>query len=58
MHNLRAAFAGPSVRDRWQFCRLGGDKTGDDRFREWFVPLADGLYDEHLKELKEEGLSE
>ena len=34
---------------------IGGDKTGDDRFYERFVPLADRLYDEHLKELKEEG---
>ena len=37
---------------------IGGDKTGDDRFYEWFVPLADRLYDEHLKELKDEGLIE
>ena len=37
---------------------IGGDKTGDDRFYERFVPLADGLYDEHLKELKDEGLIE
>ena len=35
---------------------IGGDKTGDDRFYKQFVPLADRLYDEHLKELKEEGL--
>ena len=34
---------------------IGGDKTGDDRFYERFVPLADRLYDEHLRELKEEG---
>ena len=33
----------------------GGDKTGDRRFYERFVPLADRLYDEHLKALKEEG---
>ena len=37
---------------------IGGDKTGDDQFYKRFVPLADGLYDEHLKELKEEGLIE
>ena len=35
-----------------------GDKTGDDRFYEQFVPLADRLYDEHLKELRNEGLIE
>ena len=36
---------------------LGGDKTGDNRWYEQRVPHADGLYDEHLKELKREGLS-
>ena len=35
---------------------VGGDKTGDDRWYEEFVPLADRLYDEHLAELKREGL--
>jgi hypothetical protein len=35
---------------------LGGDKTGDDRWYERFVPVADRLYDEHLEELKKEGL--
>jgi len=34
---------------------LGGDKTGDDRWYEKHVPLADRLYDEHLELLKEEG---
>jgi hypothetical protein len=33
---------------------IGGDKTGDDRFYERYVPWADRLYDEHLAELKEE----
>ena len=31
-------------------------KTGDDRFYEVFVPIADTLYDEHLAELRREGL--
>lgn len=35
---------------------IGGDKTGDDRFYETFVPLADRLYDTHLEELRKEGL--
>ena len=35
---------------------IGGDKTGDDRFYERMVPLADKLYDEYLQELREEGL--
>ncbi|HUZ13205.1 MAG TPA: type II toxin-antitoxin system RelE/ParE family toxin [Caulobacteraceae bacterium] len=35
---------------------IGGDKTGDDRFYERLLPVADELYDVHLKELKQEGL--
>lgn len=34
---------------------IGGDKTGDDRFYERMVPVADELYDEHLEELRKEG---
>jgi hypothetical protein len=33
---------------------LGGDKTGDDRWYEKFVPIADRLYDEHLAAFKKE----
>ena len=35
---------------------IGGDKTGDDRWYEVHVPQADRLYDEHLKQLRKEGL--
>ena len=35
---------------------LGGDKTGDQRWYEVNVPVADRLYDDHLIELKKEGL--
>lgn len=35
---------------------IGGDKTGKQRFYDEMVPLADRLYDEHLQELKDEGL--
>ena len=35
---------------------IGGDKTGNDRFYEEYVPVADDLYDEHLEELRKEGL--
>lgn len=35
---------------------LGGDKRGDDRWYERNIPIADGLYDTYLRELKEEGL--
>jgi hypothetical protein len=34
---------------------IGGEKTGDDRWYEQVVPTADELYDEHLRELAEEG---
>ena len=35
---------------------LGGSKTGDDRWYEKHVPIADALYDEHLDELRRDGL--
>jgi hypothetical protein len=31
---------------------LGGDKTGNDRWYEECVPLADDLYEEHLESMK------
>ena len=33
---------------------LGGDKTGDDRWYERNVPLADKLYDNYLADIKKE----
>jgi len=35
---------------------IGGSKTGDDRWYEKYVPVADRLYDEHLEALRREGL--
>jgi len=35
---------------------IAGDKTGDDRWYDVFVPKADDLYDEHLEILRKEGL--
>jgi hypothetical protein len=35
---------------------LGGDKTGDVRWYERVVPIADRLYDAHLQLLRQEGL--
>ncbi len=32
---------------------LGGDKTGDDRWYNRFVPIADKLFARHLAELRE-----
>lgn len=34
---------------------FGGDKTCNDRWYADYVPVADRLYDEHLRELKDEG---
>ena len=35
---------------------IGGDKTGDDRFYERMVPIADQLYDLYIAEIRREGL--
>lgn len=35
---------------------IGGNKAGKDRWYDEYVPLADRLYDEHLKSLRDEGL--
>ena len=34
---------------------IGGDKTGDGRWYEVHVPIADRLYDTHLETLQKEG---
>ena len=34
---------------------LGGDKTGDDRWYDVHVPIADKLYDTHIETLRKEG---
>ena len=33
---------------------IGGDKTGNNRWYEDSVPLADAIYDRHLRELEED----
>jgi hypothetical protein len=35
---------------------IGGDKTGDDRFYQRMVPIADQLYDLYIAEIRREGL--
>ena len=35
---------------------IGGDKTGNDRFYEEMIPVADDLYDQHIDALQAEGL--
>ncbi len=32
---------------------IGGNKTGDDQFYQRMVPIADRIYDEHLRELEQ-----
>jgi hypothetical protein len=63
MKELRTQSKGKPLRTLFAFdprrCAIlliGGDKTGNKRFYEKLPPLADHLYDEHLKELKNEGL--
>jgi hypothetical protein len=34
---------------------IGGDKTGDDRWYEVHVPMADKPYDRHIETLRDEG---
>ena len=63
MRELRTQHEGRPYRTLYAFdprrtaiLLIGGDKTGDDRWYERSVPVADRLYDEHLNELKREGL--
>lgn len=37
---------------------VGGNKRGNNRFYAQYIPVADGLYDVYLHELREEGLIE
>ena len=62
MRELRIQHAGRPYRVLYAFdprrCAIlliGGDKTGNDRWYEQFVPVADRLYDEHLDSLRKEG---
>ena len=63
MRELRAQSRGRPLRMLYAFdprrtaiILLGGDKTGDKRWYDVHVPRADRLYDEHLQELRKEGL--
>ena len=63
MRELRIQSGGKPIRVFYAFdprraviLLIGGDKTGDNRFYQIFVPIADDLYDEHLRLLKKEGL--
>ncbi len=63
MRELRVQSGGKPLRIFYAFdprraaiLLIGADKTGDDRFYEKHVRLADDLYDTHLDELRKEGL--
>jgi hypothetical protein len=63
MRELRTQCAGRPLRTLYAFdprrvaiLLIGGDKTGKDRWYEEFVPKADRVYDQHLRELKKEEL--
>jgi len=38
------------------FLLIGGDKTGDGRFYERMIPMADACYDVYPQEIRKEGL--
>ena len=63
MRELRAQSGGRPLRvfyafdpRRFAILLIGGDKTGDDKFYEVYVPIADRLYDDYIQELRREGL--
>jgi hypothetical protein len=63
MRELRTQYGGRPYRLLYAFdprrCAIlliGGDKTGNDRWYEENVPIADRLYNEHWDALRKEGL--
>lgn len=63
MRELRIQHAGQPYRVLYAFdprrtaiLLIGGNKTGDDRWYEKHVPIADDLYEVHIAALKKEGL--
>jgi len=63
LRELRIQFGGRPLRSLYAFdprrraiLLIGGDKTGNDRWYEEYVPIADDLYDEYIDELRKEGL--
>jgi hypothetical protein len=37
---------------------IGGDKTGNDRWYDVAIPVADRLYDDHLQQIRLEGFTD
>jgi hypothetical protein len=63
MKELRTQHDGRPIRSFFAFdprrtaiLLIGGDKTGDGRFYDRMIPIADKLFDTYLKELRKEGL--
>jgi hypothetical protein len=63
MRELRVQSGGKPLRIFYAFdprrtaiLLIGGNKTGDNRFYERYIPIADRLYDTYLYELGKEGL--
>jgi hypothetical protein len=59
MKELRTQSGGSPIRTFFAFdprrsviLLIGGDKTGDDKFYDKMIPIADKLYREHLKEIE------
>jgi hypothetical protein len=62
MRELRIQHAGKPYRVLYAFdprrtaiLLIGGHKTGNNRWYEKYIPIADDLYKEHLNMLKKEG---
>ena len=62
MRELRVQHAGRPYRVLYAFdprrtviLLVGGDKTGDSRWYDTFVPMADRIYGRHLEQLVKEG---
>jgi hypothetical protein len=60
MRELRSQCRGKPLRTFYSFdpkrtaiLLIGGAKTGDDRFYDEMVPVADRIYDNYLKEIQE-----
>jgi hypothetical protein len=62
MRELRVQHAGRPYRVLYAFdprrtalLLIGGDKTGNQRWYEVFVPIADQIYDRHIEQIESEG---
>lgn len=51
----RTGYSTRSTRAGRLFLLLGGDKTGNSRWYDENVPLADDRYDDYLREIEKEG---